>query len=291
MSARGAILHALSAMQWIHRVTGWRHFEAAALPYLSLKCMFGGRARYVLDGRRELSIDDASYALVNPHVPYTVEKSSSTPVETFCVSFPAEMVSDAVASLAGFREPDEDWTSREARFLEHRRAWTQPVAQRLESLRSAHGAGDAPAVDDQLRLLLDELLSEESRIGERIACVPRVRAATRREVFVRVHRGRDFLHAHLGDTITLTGAARAADLSPHHFLRAFRAVFGLTPIQYLSRERLVQAGNLLAKTSLSVSDVAASVGFASLPSFIHAFRRQHGATPTAYRRGEIRNRR
>jgi AraC-like DNA-binding protein len=84
--------------------------------------------------------------------------------------------------------------------------------------------------------------------------------------------------------VSVAEAARAAGMSPFHFIRLFGAVFGDTPAQVRIRARLDHARVLLASTDLPVTDVCFAVGFASVGSFGEAFRRRVGAPPTAYRR-------
>jgi AraC-like DNA-binding protein len=67
--------------------------------------------------------------------------------------------------------------------------------------------------------------------------------------------------------------------------RALRqlAVFGETPHQFRTRERLTAAQRLLA-LGHSVTDVCLDVGFNSLGSFSALFARKIGISPTAYQR-------
>ena len=82
------------------------------------------------------------------------------------------------------------------------------------------------------------------------------------------------------DVVTLAGAAR---LSPAHFSREFRRVFGESPHQYLLTRRLERAAALLRSTDRSVADICFSVGLQSLGSFTTSFTRAYGRSPTAYR--------
>ena len=84
---------------------------------------------------------------------------------------------------------------------------------------------------------------------------------------------------------TLAAVAREACLSPFHFHRCFRACFGETPHQYLSRLRLEEAAGCLRCTTRPVAEIAVAVGFESPAHFSRAFKRRFGATPQQYRRG------
>lgn len=84
--------------------------------------------------------------------------------------------------------------------------------------------------------------------------------------------------------VKLAHLARAAGLSPFHFLRVFRRVTGITPHQYVLSARLRRAAPLLLDTSLSVTEVAYEVGFEDLSNFVRTFHRAVGCSPGAFRR-------
>jgi AraC family transcriptional regulator len=58
----------------------------------------------------------------------------------------------------------------------------------------------------------------------------------------------------------------------------------MTPHRYLRRARLERGSELLRMTSLSVGEVATTVGFAGQSHFCTAFARQVGVSPSRYRR-------
>lgn len=99
----------------------------------------------------------------------------------------------------------------------------------------------------------------------------------------RLERARSLIHADPAAALDLEALARAAHFSRHHFLRAFRREFELTPHQYLTHRRLELAKQLLAATDLPVTEVCLAVGFSSLGSFSSLFRRHVGHPPSRYR--------
>jgi AraC-like DNA-binding protein len=97
-------------------------------------------------------------------------------------------------------------------------------------------------------------------------------------------RARDLADRHYGEPLTVADLAAAAGLSPAHFTREFRRVFGESPHQYLLTRRLERAAALLRDTDWSVTRVCHSVGWTSVGSFTTSFGRIHGMTPSQYRR-------
>jgi AraC-like DNA-binding protein len=96
-------------------------------------------------------------------------------------------------------------------------------------------------------------------------------------------RAKDIVDARFREPLDVPALARAAYLSPAHFSREFRRVFGETPHQYLLTRRLERAAALLRNTDRSVADICLNVGLRSVGSFTTSFRRVYGITPTAYR--------
>jgi AraC family transcriptional regulator len=94
----------------------------------------------------------------------------------------------------------------------------------------------------------------------------------------------EFIEEHLAEEISLTALARLADLSLHHFARAFTRSFEMPPHRYHMARRMDRAKNLLQRPALSVTQIGIQIGFRETSSFTKAFRRFTGLTPTEYRR-------
>jgi AraC-like DNA-binding protein len=97
-------------------------------------------------------------------------------------------------------------------------------------------------------------------------------------------RARDLIDGRYDQRLDLQSLARAANVSPRHFSRCFRRVFGETPYQYLLSRRLERARHLLRTTEMSVAEICLEVGFTSVGSFTTTFTRHVGMSPTTYRR-------
>jgi AraC family transcriptional regulator len=73
-------------------------------------------------------------------------------------------------------------------------------------------------------------------------------------------------------------------LSPSHFIRAFKITFGVTPMRYVLEQRLERGRHLLTHSTLDVTAIAITCGFAHPQHFATRFKAQTGLTPTQYRR-------
>jgi AraC family transcriptional regulator len=100
----------------------------------------------------------------------------------------------------------------------------------------------------------------------------------------RLEAVRDHIHRHVTEPVTLADLAALAALSPSYLVRAFKAHVGVPPHRYLVELRLELAQDLLVRSTLSVTQIAHRVGFASASHFITRFQAACGTTPFRFRR-------
>lgn len=98
-----------------------------------------------------------------------------------------------------------------------------------------------------------------------------------------LRRVREFIEAHLDETISIQALAAIVGLSMYHFARAFKQSEGMTPHDYLVLCRVRRAQNLLAATDLPLSEIALASGFADQSHCARRFREHFGVTPSSYR--------
>jgi AraC-like DNA-binding protein len=102
------------------------------------------------------------------------------------------------------------------------------------------------------------------------------------DVLVHLRRARDHADRNYSRPLTLDDLAAVASLSKYHFIRLFKAAYGLTPMEYVSQRRIERAQDLLRATNLTVTEVCFAVGFSSLGSFSSRFRALVGESPSAF---------
>jgi transcriptional regulator GlxA family with amidase domain len=93
-----------------------------------------------------------------------------------------------------------------------------------------------------------------------------------------------WIRGHLDQELTVETLAEHAHLSPRHFNRKFKAVFALTPADFVEELRLDEARWLLANAGGSMESVAGDIGYRSDDTFRRAFERRFGVGPSEYRR-------
>ncbi|MGL6337902.1 MAG: helix-turn-helix domain-containing protein [Waterburya sp.] len=94
----------------------------------------------------------------------------------------------------------------------------------------------------------------------------------------------DYIQEHLTENITITAIANHLQMSQYYFSRLFKQSTGLSPYQYVMRQRIERAKFLLRTTSLKISAIALQVGFSNQNQLTLQFRKFTGTTPSNYRR-------
>ena len=99
----------------------------------------------------------------------------------------------------------------------------------------------------------------------------------------RLKRVVEYVDHHLSGKITLLDLAAVAGLSRMHFASQFRAATGFRPHEYLLRRRIQRAEELLRQSTMTLVEVALTVGFQTQAHFTTVFKRFVGDTPYQWR--------
>jgi AraC family transcriptional regulator len=94
---------------------------------------------------------------------------------------------------------------------------------------------------------------------------------------------KEFVHAKMEDELSLRELAQSVGLSTPHFSEMFRNSTGESPHQFVLRQRVERAKEMLREAKMRVLDVAVACGFKTQQHFARVFRRICGASPTEYR--------
>ena len=93
----------------------------------------------------------------------------------------------------------------------------------------------------------------------------------------------DYIHDHLDDQISIKELARKVHMSASSLERRFRKYFGTTPKRYLVHARMAAACDRLLNTTLSIGQIAISLGYQEHASFTRAFISVMHMSPREYR--------
>jgi AraC-like DNA-binding protein len=167
-----------------------------------------------------------------------------------------------------------------------------PVVRRLSDALAAAESADnrhGEIYADALRLaIVTRLLCLRSEAQQSVEPAGRViDGAVDRQMRAlqkwRLKRVVEYVDNHLSGKITLLDLAAVAGLSRMHFAAQFRAATGFRPHEYLLRRRIQRAEELLRLSTMTLVDIALTVGFQTQAHFTTVFKRFVGDTPYQWR--------
>jgi AraC-like DNA-binding protein len=130
------------------------------------------------------------------------------------------------------------------------------------------------------RAILHELMVMLIRDHDRAVCGVKSLALS-----PEVQRAITWLNRHLGEPLSIPDIAESSGLGQSHFRQRFHKETGFTPSDYLTRQRVLRAKDLLRNARGSVTEIAFRLGFQSSPYFAAVFKKITGMTPSEYRAG------
>ena len=92
----------------------------------------------------------------------------------------------------------------------------------------------------------------------------------------------DYIYCHLNETISLQELAKETGLHPGYLSTLFHREMGLTLTEYIRKQRIETAKNMLLDSEYSYAEIAALLAFSSQSHFTRVFREETGYTPKAY---------
>jgi len=165
---------------------------------------------------------------------------------------------------------DEGWTADACREIN--RMFT-PAAERLQPPREDTPPSTACRIQGLLLTTVSKLL--------------RSLDATTLEDFqphyYQLKPALDYMQSYYQHNPSLQEIAARVHLAPTYFHRQFSSLFSISPFQYMLNQRLNRARQLLSSTSLSIKEIAATVGYDNSLYFSRVFTTQLGIPPSHYR--------
>ena len=251
---------------------------------LSIKTVIAGEVAWTVGGRR-LVVDAGSFLILADGERYSMHIDEVKPVETCCVFFRPGFVEGVARDLTspGERSLEAEAVAPRLPYLSAMHS-ERTLVERVQNLAiRCKGALTPSSFEEEFLLLAADLLQLYERIRGEAARLPAVRESTRRELYRRLLVGREYIHSHGREAVSLDAVARAACLSPFHFHRGFTQAFEQTPHAYLTGLRLERAREMLEGGAAAL-EACVEVGFSSPSAFCRLFRSHFGVVPSAVRR-------
>jgi AraC family transcriptional regulator of arabinose operon len=93
----------------------------------------------------------------------------------------------------------------------------------------------------------------------------------------------DYIETHLKENITISDLADITHFNANYFIKFFKKITGVSPMEYILNCRINKAKRLLQTENLTMKEVAVEIGFKTSYYFSRMFKARTGFTPTWYR--------
>lgn len=120
---------------------------------------------------------------------------------------------------------------------------------------------------------------ESIRLSEKINSL----SARTRTPYELADTAKALLQSHIYTSAGVKEILSPLPLSHRHLCRYFKKQYGISPKQFQLQSKINEAERLLVGTSLTITDIAMELGFASSQHFSTQFKKQTGRTPTEWR--------
>lgn len=127
----------------------------------------------------------------------------------------------------------------------------------------------------QLYLFLDELIEFSST---------RQNTSEKAQKDFYINEAVAYIQQNCGRELTIDEVAGFCKLNRNYFSRKFKKVMGCSPQEFLIRQRLTNATELMRLTDLPIKTIAAQCGYPNQLYFSQAFKKCYGLSPQEWRK-------
>ena len=104
------------------------------------------------------------------------------------------------------------------------------------------------------------------------------------EIVNQIIKSSHFFNENYNTKISIDDEAARLHMSPCWFIKNFKQIIGMTPMQYIVSKRLSMAKNLLISSNLPLSEISEMIGYDNPLYFSRLFKKHSGITPSDYRK-------
>jgi AraC family transcriptional regulator len=255
---------------------------------LSLKTVLSGEEWYTINNRR-VAIRPGQFLILNNDQNYSCSIDALDKVRGISVFFKKEFASAVLRDAMNTEQAmlDTPFTSDEKpiEFFQTLHAIQADLQLQLVNLiADLETGGYTGMTDEYLVLLLQHLIKTHKSELKRADKVAAIKPGSKKEIYKRLCVAKDLLHSTFMDAPDLNSISSIACLSVPQLIRQFKAVFQITPYQYLIQLRLKNAVELLKFTNKPIHEITWNCGFENVSAFCRAFKLAYGVKPLSYRK-------
>ena len=92
-----------------------------------------------------------------------------------------------------------------------------------------------------------------------------------------------YIHEHISEELTISALAAREFMSEGYYRRLFKSTYGMSPTEYIIKQRINLASYLLSEADASIEEIAADIGLYDRLYFQRFFKKHTGYTPAVFR--------
>ena len=208
------------------------------------------------------------------------ESTHSNPTQCIALTVNSEYVRDTMQYLnTSYNSGSDDGHVWDIDFSQYHFSNDTEIAETINKIIRNCSSGDK-AKNIYADLSLKELLIRlvQSQYLKRVEMDKNDKRNSSRQHFLL-----DYIHGHLTEKLGVDTLSRKAYMSRNEFFKWFRLQFGISPLEYINRERIKLAKQLLGNQNKSVTETAYQCGFTDVNYFVRLFKKSEGITPGTFK--------
>lgn len=254
---------------------------------VGFKYVFEGNEHYAFN-RKGYSLSGGQYVIGNKYHPCEVNIKNGRQDWGICIDLNSEQIKQALYSIQYPDALDDEEICKPFFFSEDLFQQANSSGVELRSclnsiMTNARSEEGLLNLSDTMLHITAAILADQKPLMSAYSRLHAVKSQTKREQFTRLQKAISILRDSLCNEICMAQVAREAMLSEFRLFHLFKMAFGITPYQFLLKERMDYAISLRSTTSYTWSEIATIVGFAEPTSFSKAFKKMKGVSPANYK--------
>ncbi len=249
---------------------------------LVVTSMVRGRKVMHLDNKPSFDYLPGETVIVQPNEIMSIdfpEAGLDNPTQCVALAIDASYLDNTLHYLNGYynsnREEEHTWSIQFNRYHFANDTDITELINKIIRICSSKDVAKDIYADLNLKELLIRLVQSQRLEQVSIESLDKSNAT-------RLHYVLAYIQQHLTERISIDTLSTKAYLSRNTFFRWFKEQFGVTPVEYINRERIKYAKQLLSNGKESISHIALQCGFSDVNYFVRLFRKMEGITPGVY---------
>lgn len=255
------------SLAYINNSENWHFHLHEHENYCELVYIAGGEGEYVIDNR-SYAIREGDIALINKNTGHIQISSPNNPLTIWNLSIRVRETETLGENILLPR------TYQAVFSAGLQKAACEQCCQELfreMKERGEHYEAMSLLWADRLFLLVDRVLKDSGQIfSERTGNLAKL--------------VKQYINEHYAEKISLDSLSRVFRSSKYHISHEMKRIYRLSPIDYVIDRRIGESQNLLCTTQLTVTEIAARVGYDNVNYFNKLFNKKLGINPTDFRK-------